>query len=251
VFRRFTRQYEQVETNRIWNHAGTALEPLGGYRNGRAETVFDLETPEGARRDYTALTLAASKREGGLQLNAAYTWSALRGNVLDSTFNQPYGDIAPRDAFLYGYLPDDARHAVRATAAFKVTRWLTSGAIYSFHSGRPYQRRFRNSVTGGYDDYRARLGVDPGGNINDPADDRPLRLPSQQLLNLQARINWRPLLGGRLGDADLETYVDVLNVLASRTTVAVQENDARQGDWGTPVELMPPFRLRLGFRVHW
>ena len=251
VFRRYTRQYEQVETNRIWNQAGSALEPLGGYRNGRAEAVTDLQTPDGARRDYRGLTLAASKREGDLRLNAAYTLSDLRGNVLDSSFNQPYGDIGPRDLYLYGYLPDDARHAVRATAAFTLTRWLTGGAIYSFQSGRPYQRRFRNAVTGGWDDYRARLSIDPGGNINDPADDRPLRLPNLQLLNLQARINWRPLLGRRLGDVDLETYVDVMNLLASRTTVAVQENDARQGDWGTPVELMPPFRLRLGFRVHW
>ncbi len=251
IFRRYTRPYEQIETNRIWNRAGTALDPLGGYRNGRAETVADLETPDGAHRNYSALTLGASKREGPLQLNAAYTLSALRGNVLDSSFNQPYGDIGPRDVFLYGYLPDDSRHAVRATAAFTVTSWLTGGAIYSFQSGRPYQRRFRNSVTGGFDDYRARPGVDPGGNINDPADDRPLRLPNQQVLNLQARINWRPLLKRRLGEADLETYVDVLNVLASRTTIAVQENDLRQGDWATPTEYMPPFRLRLGFRVHW
>ena len=251
IFRRFTHPYEQIETNRIWNRAGSELEPLGSYRNGRGETVADLETPTAARRDYLGLTLAASKREGDLKLNLAYTLSWLRGNVLDGTFNQPYGEIAPRDVLLYGYLPDDARHNIRATATYAVTRWLTCGAIYNYLSGRPYQHRFRNAVTGGYDDYRAEVGVDPGVNVNDPGDDRPLRLPDQQLLNLQARLYWRPLLGGRLKEIDVETYVDVLNALALRTPTAVQENDAGRGDWGTPTEVMQPFRLRLGFRLHW
>ena len=252
IYRRFTRPYEQVETNRIWNHAGSALDPLGGYRNGRPETVADLETPAGARRNYLGLTGSASKREGWLQLNAAYTWSALRGNVLDSSFNQAYGEIGPRDAFLYGYLPDDSRHNVRATAAFTVTRWLTGGAIYNFQSGRPYQRRFRNSVTGGFDDYRARPGVDPGGNLNDPADDRSLRLPNQQLLNLQARINWRPLLQGHLRrrrPRDLRGRLERAGVPHARDRR--RRMTRVKGDWGTPVELMQPFRLRVGFRVHW
>jgi hypothetical protein len=251
IYRVFTRPYEQTETNRVWNRSGSALDPLGGYRNGRAETVADLETPALARRNYLGATAAVSKRQGAFKLHAAYTWSVLRGNVLDSTYNQPYGEIAPRDALLYGYLPDDSRHNVRATAAIAVTPWLTCGALYNYQSGRPYQRRFRNPVTGGFDDHRAPAGIDPGPNVNDPGDDRALRLPDQQLLNLQARINWRAFVSGRLRDLDVETYLDVLNVLALRTPVAVQENDSGQGDWGTPTELMPPFRLRIGFRVHW
>jgi hypothetical protein len=251
IYRVFTHPYEQVETNRVWNRSGSGLEPLGSYRNGRAEAVADLETPDGARRSYLGLTAALSKREGPLRLNAAYTWSALRGNVLDSAYNQAYGEIAPRDPLLYGYLPDDSRHNVRATAALAVTPWLSCGAIYNYQSGRPYQRRFRNAVTGGFDDYRAPPGTDPGRNLNDPGDDRALRLPDLQQLSLQARLDWRALMGARLGGLDAETYVDVLNVLALRTPLAVQENDAGTGEWGTPTELMAPFRLRIGFRVHW
>jgi hypothetical protein len=251
VYRLFTRPYEQTETNRVWNRSGSGLDPLGGYRNGRPEAIADLETPAGARRSYLGLTAGANKREGVVKLNAAYTWSVLRGNTLDSAYNQLYGEIPPRDHLLYGFLPDDSRHNVRATATLAVASWLTFGALYNYQSGRPYQRRFRNGVTGGYDDHRAPPGVDPGRNLNDPGDDRALRLPDQQLLNLQVRINWRPLLGRRLRDVDVESYVDVLNALALRTPVAVQENDSGQGDWGAPTELMQPFRLRLGFRVHW
>jgi hypothetical protein len=246
IYRRFAHPYEQVETNRIWNRAGSELDRGGGYRNGRAETVADMETPADARRDYLGLTIAATRREGAFKLNAAYTLSSLRGNVLDSTYNQPYGEIGPRDPYLYGYLADDSRHNLRATATYAANRWLTCGAIYNYQSGRPYQRRFRNAITGGFDDYRAGVGVDPGLNLNDPSDDRPLRLPDQQALNLQARINWRPLI-----DFDIETYVDVLNLLALRTPTAVQENDTGQGDWGTPTETTLPLRLRVGFRVHW
>jgi hypothetical protein len=248
VYRRFTHPYQPIETNRIWNRAGSDLDPTGGYRNGRAELITDMETPDAARRDYLGLTVSAGKREGKLKLNLAYTISALRGNVLDSGYNQPYGQIAPRDAYLYGYLPDDSRHAVRATGTYAVNRWLTCGAIYNYLSGRPYQRRFRNAVTNQYDDYRASVGVDPGVNINDPGDDRPLRLPDQQVFNLQARINWRPLL--HLG-FDAETYVDVLNLLALRTPTAVKEDDNGSGDWGSPSQTLAPFRLRIGVRVHY
>jgi carboxypeptidase family protein len=246
IYRRYSHPYEQIETNRIWNRSGTELDALGGYRNGRSQAIADMETPSGARRDYLGVTVGTSKREGPLKINAAYTLSFLRGNVLDSASNQPFGEIRPRDIYLYGYLPDDSRHALRMTATYAWTSWLTTGALYNYQSGRPYQRRFTNTVTGGFDDYRAAVGVNPGSNVNDPGDDRPLRLPDQHLLNLQARINWRPLLGH-----DLETYVDVLNALALRTTTAVQQNDNGLGGWGGPTEILPPFRLRIGFRYRW
>ncbi len=38
-------------------------------------------------------------------------------------------------------------------------------------------------------------GVNPGGNINDPGDDRPQRLPDRQDLNAQVRFNLKPLTG--------------------------------------------------------
>ena len=52
IYRKYDNQYERLETNRVWNRAGNGLDPVGGYRNGRATTVSDLETPDGAYRRY-------------------------------------------------------------------------------------------------------------------------------------------------------------------------------------------------------
>ena len=43
---------------------------------------------------------------------------------------------------------------------------------YSFASGFPYNRLFRNDVTNSYENYRALRGINPGTNLNDPNDDR-------------------------------------------------------------------------------
>ena len=115
---------------------------------------------------------------------------------------------------------------------------------YSYYSGLPYNRRFRNDVTGRFENQRARVGANPGTNINDPTDDRELRLPDFQSLNAQVAFNFLPLIG-----QNLETFVDVLNVLALRTTTAVEEDDGPL--WGIQRGRMPPLRIRFGLRYRY
>jgi hypothetical protein len=115
IYRRYSHPFETRETNRIWNDTGPKL-TLDGYRNGKPETIQDLETPNAARRRYLGLTTSLHKRQGAVRANVAYTWSRLEGNVLDGTDNA-WGDIPPRDSYLYGFLPDDSRHAVMATSS--------------------------------------------------------------------------------------------------------------------------------------
>lgn len=241
VYRLYTYPYEVYETNRIWNNSGTALNPGGSYRNGRNETINDLSTLRDARRRYMGVTTSLKKREGALKMSVAYTWSRLEGNVLDGTGNR-FGNNPAQDVFLYGYLNDDARHNVRGNLVYNWTKWLSSGLMYDYVSGRPYQREFRNDVANSFDDLRAPVGVNPGGNLNDPADDRPLRLPDIWKVNLQTRVNFKPLIG-----TDMEAYVDVLNLLALRTVTNVNQDDNLT--WGQPSERMSPFKLRLGFRA--
>src|SRR5207237_686732 len=82
VYRRFKNQYEARETNQIW--AGDEqLAAGGGYRNGRAQTVLDLGTPDDARRRYVGITGSLTKREGRLKARVAYTWSKLDGTLLN------------------------------------------------------------------------------------------------------------------------------------------------------------------------
>jgi hypothetical protein len=243
VYRQFKNQFETVETNRIWNEAGSALEGLGGYRDGRAHTVSDLETPDGARRRYIGVTGSVSKREGRLKVQADYTWSRLDGTVLDGSSNA-YGDIGPRDMFLYGSLPDDHRHELKLNLRYSASAWLSFGARYSYISGTPYNRLFRNDVTGSFENYGARIGYNPGTNLNDPGDDRQLRLPDQHSFNAQVAFNFMPLIG-----VHLETYVDVLNVLGLRTTTSVTENEGPS--FGQPSGRMAPMHIRFGARYRY
>ena len=57
-------------------------------------------------------------------------------------------------------------------------------------------------------------------------------------------VNLQPLIG-----VSLETFVDVLNVLALRTTTSVAENDGQ--DFGVARNREAPFRFRLGLRYRY
>jgi hypothetical protein len=235
VYRRFNNQYETRETNRIWNGAGSAVL---GYRNGKAETVLDMGTPDGATRYYRGVTAAINKRQGRARAYLSYTLSQLNGTVYNGADN-PWGDIPGRDPYLNGPLPDDRTHDLKFSMTYQASSWLSLGARYNFSSGFLYNRLFKNEVTGAYEDYRARRGVNPGTDLNDPGDDRELRYPPQQEVNIQARVNLQPLLGHQLA-----FYVDALNVLNLRTVTGYGQNDGT--NYGVENGWLAPFRMRLG-----
>jgi hypothetical protein len=243
VHRVFVNQYERAETNRVWNPSGSALSGIGSYRNGRAQTVDDLETPDEASRRYTGITFSLKKREGAVKMTASYTWSRLEGNVFLEEDNE-FGDIPARNGYLWGPSPYDRRHELRASAAWQVNKWFSTGLFYNYYSGAPYSRKFFNSETSKYEDYRARVGIDPGTNINDPIDDRPLRLPDIQKLNLQLRANLKPLL-----KINLEVFTDIINVLGLRTATAVYVENGPS--FGQPSAILDPLRVRLGMRFRY
>ena len=242
IYRLYTNPFELAETNRIWNGSGSELDPTGGYRNGRNAEVRDLETRDDAQRRYLGLTAVVRKRAGNLKIMMGYTWSKLEGNVDNADGdNNLLGDIPGRDVYLWGYLRDDRRHDVRGSATYQATRWLALGTTYSFSSGSPYSRVFRNQVTGRFEDYRAPVGINPGANVNDPGDDRELRLPDVQRLNLKLLVNFRPLFG-----VGVESFVDFLNVLNLRTTTAVVTEEGPS--FGTVRTRANPMLLRVGLR---
>jgi hypothetical protein len=240
IYRKFTHQYETRETNRIWNPSGEAVL---GYRNGRAEEIRDLTTPAGANRYYAGMTAALNKREGLVKVYLSYTLSKLEGNVFDGLDN-PWGDIPGRDAYLYGPGADDHRHDIKASLQYAATKWLSMGIRYNFQTGFPYNRLFRNEVTGNNENYRAAVGQNAGTNVNDPNDDRPLRLPDRQELNAQIRVSMLPLIGHKL-----DFYVDVLNVMNSRTPTAYGQNDGTT--FNTETGWQAPFRMRFGLNYRY
>jgi hypothetical protein len=240
IYRKFGNQYERSETNRIWDPSGSTVV---GYRNGRSETVMDMSTPDGAQRQYAGVTTALNKREGRVKAYVSYTWSQLRGTVFNGS-NNAWGDIPGRDPYLDGYLDDDHRHDLKASMQTALTTWLSLGIRYSFQSGFPYNRLFRNDVSGSYENYRAERGVNPNRNLNDPTDDRELRLPTRQEVNAQVRLNLLPLIGQKL-----DFYVDALNILNSRTPTGYGQNDGT--NFGVETAWMSPFRIRLGLNYRY
>ena len=242
VYRKFSHQFDRRETNRIWNDAGSELARNGSFRNGRAETITDMSTPNDAWRRYRGITVGLDKREGRFKSHVSYTLSDLTGTQQD--INNLYGDIPGRDVYLAGDLPDDHRHEVKWTLSWQATPWLSFGGRYKYLSGTPYSRLFYNPVTNVWDQYKARTGVNPGLDINDPADDRDLRLPDRHDMNLQVRFNLLPIIGQRL-----DLYVDVLNLLALRTATNVGQEDQR--NFGVETGWLDPFRIRLGLNYRY
>ncbi len=241
IYRLFTTPYTNRETNRVWNNSGSELDRTSPYRNGVAQIVTDLGTPENAERIYKGVTLNVHKRDGVFKVNAAYTWSHLTGNAFDTNSGYGLGSIPPRDQFLYGDLPDDARHNVRVTGNYQATKWLTFGMVYRYTSGYPYTKYFYNVQTGGRDDLRARVGLNPGNDINDPKDDRPLRMPDTTQFNVSIRANLKPLTG-----TQTEFFVDVINVFNLRETTGVVTEDGPR--FGQTSARQSTTLFRLGFR---
>ena len=158
------------------------------------------------------VTASLSKTEGDLLMEASYTLSRLDGTVLDG-FGNFYGTIPAQDRlYLNGPLDDDHRHEIKLVSYWQMRPYLSLGVRYTYFSGLPRKRLFFNSVTNSYNVYRAPPGVDPGNDLNNPADDLSIRLPDQQDLNVQVRVQLLPFIGH-----DLSFFVQVLNVLALRT----------------------------------
>jgi hypothetical protein len=243
VYKRFTNLYEVSETNQLWNRAGTDLDSGAQYRNGRNEKVMDLSTPDGAFRRYVGATVGLTKREGRVRTRVTYTWSRLDGTVWNDLSN-PWGDVTGRDVYLNGPLPDDHRHEIKTNLVYSATAWMSLGVMYNYYSGTPYNRLFYNDQSKGYTDYRSAIGSNPGTNVNDPGDDRPLRLPDMHDLSAQVRVSLLPFIGQKL-----DVYANVLNVLGLRTTTSVVQNDT--AEFNSQSGRMAPFRIRIGLNYRY
>ncbi|HXU79992.1 MAG TPA: hypothetical protein VN914_01255, partial [Polyangia bacterium] len=224
VYRRPANLAETVETNRIWNSTGNTG---NGFRNGRAQTVFDYANSDPGQR-YLDLTVAVKKPDGAFQMLAAYTYSHYRG-IAESP--GPWGGAVGAR----GYYLDDVRpHSLRMLGSYDIAGYASVAAIYRHDSGRPL-RWYRAVPQASFENTR---GVNPGTTVNDPGDDGPTRLPDEDRLNLQVRLR-----GQRLVGVDVDLYADVINALEERRAFVPETSFApaavREGRW---------FRLGLEYR---
>lgn len=215
VYRRTGGLPVQGETNMVWNTPSRAVTRGGGFRNGRAEAITDLSSSDDAWREYVGLTLSLGGQLGALNGLLAYTYS-----------QQQMVGLLPTGAVVSHFEYPDAdehRHSWRLLATYNLFDIGSVGVVYAYDSGRPFSRYFRPTAGAGYDDLRARVGTNPGVDINNPADDFALsRLPSTQSLHLQARLRvgrWLPF--------GLDLFVDHMNALTEDSRYGRAQVDGR------------------------
>jgi hypothetical protein len=198
VYRRPTVRAVERETNSVWNASGT---DIVGYRDGRAERIVDYSTTPASDDRYLGVTGAVRKQAGLLKMLVSYTFSQHKAGTLGAPGGFSFAPVT-------GLASDDRPHSLRALISGDLFGYASLGMLFSQDSGVPINRYFRNDVAGAYENLRATVGSNPGSNVNDPSDDRPLRAPDVRRLNLQVRVRARRLLGV---DADL--YLDAIHVL--------------------------------------
>jgi hypothetical protein len=239
IYRKFVHQWEDIETNAIWNQGGTGLDRTGMWKTGRAQFIFDLETPNEARRVYHAITAVGRKREGRLKMELSYTWTKYEGTD-DTSSTSGFLDNPGQSQFFYGPLPNDRRHDLRSLVTYEVTNWLSGGIIYEFLSGAPYNRYYYDPSFGSFSAFRTKRGYDTRNTLS-LDDDVPLRLPDFSRLSLQVRATLLPFI-----KQHVEIFVDLRNLLALRTTTSVVEQDGTF--WGRPASRLAPMYARLGLQ---
>ena len=190
IERRTSGMWARLETNRVWNIVGRDAS-FQGYRNGRAEPLFDVSAPEGPSRKYRALTTSLQRPLGAATVFLAHTFSRTRVPL----------HALPGLVIIYD---DGGRHFVHLQSVLNLGGFASIGVRYRFAQGERMLPLFNNSITGS-----APFRETGARATSSVVGDTTLRQPSISELSFQLRVSLRRLI--RVADAQL--YVDALDVL--------------------------------------
>jgi hypothetical protein len=147
--------------------------------------------------------------------------------------------------FLYGPLSSDRRHVIKAHATYMFERpRIAAGTSLTVASGAPMSRLYFNPFLGGFYDFRAPRGVDPG-DLSDPHDDRARRTPWIVDWNLYGA--WSLPRFGDFSEASLE--LQVTNVHDRRSAMVVDERNTPA--FGQAVVRQSPIRVAIGILLRY
>lgn len=245
VYRKYTHLYEDIETNVIWNERG---DDLVTTRDPSSPTtvVFDLETPDEARRRYISASVTGRKYVGKWNFLGSYTWARSEGTVNEG-FATVFMDNSTQDIYYDGFLPDDRRHTVKFYTSHQLTRSWNLGVTYTYSTGAPYSKKFFNNVYSDFTDLRSARGTDPG-DVNDPEDDVESRYPDLTEIHVKAVYNLKRVTGH-----NIDAIGEVFNLLNTNTVTRVEERNLEEGpvQYGDAIDRQDPFRLRVGLRYRY
>ena len=230
---------EDVETNLLWNADGTQV--LGG-RNGKAQAVYKVGTPDEARQVYYGLALGIRKRlSDRFEGLVNYTFGVNRGTTdvpFSNAFNNPN---APGSSF--GYLAYDRRHMLRVAGTYLLPWGFSVGGSAAYLSGAPYNAWRYNSFEDAYTDLAARRGTDPRNQ------DTQLRIDDQ--VQSSVRVIWD---AKDVAGVHLWFIGDVSNVLNLRSVTGVEDRLVPAGaapGFGDPISRQAPVQVNLGLRFQY
>ena len=249
-YRSYTHQWEDLETNVIWNEAGDGA---AGFKNGKSEYIWDLETPEEAWRRYLGLSFFVRKFIGNWQVMASYTWSQRYGTVSEG-YATVYLDRARQVPFFEGFLPDDRTHSLKLSGFYNWNKELNMGARLTVNTGNPYDKLYYNKFFGDYSDRRAQRGYDPK-DLSTTDDDEELRMPTTLVLDIKVAYRLRRLTEMLFDEGlNLELVGEIFNVFNLRTATAYEQRNLLPGastQWGDTIDKQSPFRVRFGLRYRY
>lgn len=241
TYRRRQNMFEDDESNVLWNDEGSSSV---GFANGDPRFIFSVGTPDDAMGQYIGVDFIYEKRlADNWQALVTYTLSKTEGTV-ESLVTYSFDNPRQRQ-YEYGYLADDVRHKARVTLSYDLPYGFQVGGTAIYQSGRPESKFFLNDFYGDFLDRRAARGFDPK-DLADPTDDVEVRLPDQFFVN--TRLAWRLK---ELTTQDIWLVADVVNVLNSRPTTAIETRDLPAGSpttFGQALSKGNPTNVTLALR---
>ncbi len=240
--------WEDDEVNAIWNAAG---DNVIGFRNGSAESIYRIRTPDAAFTNYTDLELAINRQfDNGFSVLGSYTWSRAYGTN-DGQFATATFDNPTQQNVETGLLSYDHTHSLkligsmRNANAIKISESVHLGYLYGWNfyilSGAPYNKLYYDQYNSGWDLYKT-------------PTDGTYRLPAESQLDLKTGLT----LAVKKTTWDLT--LEVFNVFNDRTVEAVEEtygSDTGSGVYtdaagnpifGNPITRQHPRYAQLGLR---
>jgi hypothetical protein len=241
VYREYTNQWEDIETNIEWNELGNSEER---FRNGKSDFIYDLETPKEAQRWNFAGDLFVRKVLGDVKAVASYTYMHSEGTVNEG-FATLFLDNPRQTKFYYGPLAEDRRHTIKISASYSPIEALSLGMGWNLNTGSPYDKLYWNDLFNAFLDRRAPRGRDPR-SLSNPNDDVELRLPTVTQLDLKVSFDFKQWTGFHL-----EAIAEVFNVYNARTAVSLEERNLPVDgatQFGDVLARQEPFLTRFGVR---
>lgn len=242
TYRMLSFMWDDYELNARFSLDGGAYADYGDERYG---SIYAYRPTKEAFRRYHGLDFTI----GG---NPSPNWSAFIAYTLswlDGTNDDQITtlrDDSPRDFRLYGYLPDDRRHAVKANGSY-TWKGLTLGANLAFFTGGPATRLYL--APNGYVARYGWRGVDPNADPNDIRKWTELRNLDTLTIDVRAQYDILDPFRSRVGNHRLSFIADIFNALDLSVPTGFESNNA--ATYGAVLNRQTPLRVQLGVRYQY